>query len=375
MKIFFFGSDYSPTTGGIATHTTEWVKAIAKIENLQAKARIFGNRNPRREMIGRLEVTTEKSVGFFYVGWKIFLDILAHRNYDVFHAFNLFPVGFWTVFWSLFFGKKSVLTFYGADACDTRSSRKTLFLQRFALKYATWAVTISEFTKAAVMKRYGLSDQNIHVISPILPTIFKSQKEIKHEDLLELKKKWGIHKEDFVIVAVSRLVERKGFQYLIKAIAEINDPHVKAIIVGDGVERPRLEALVEELNLSKRVCFTGKVPEVWPYYMLANVAALVSYQLEKDGDFEGLGLVLLEAQSYRLPVIGTRSGGIPEAIEEGKTGVVVAEKNPEAIAQAILALKNDPALYQAMRARTRTFLDQKFGYFNTVKKYLRLLGM
>jgi glycosyltransferase involved in cell wall biosynthesis len=368
MRIFCFGSDYPPTGGGISTHTREWLLALAEEKGIKVRATIFGNKAPRVGKIwGVIEITILKPVGFFYVGWRIFKDMWKYKHYDVFHSFNLFPVGFWTVFWAKVFGKKSVLTFYGADACDKRTSAKVLWLQKWALKNATWCVTISEFTKNKVIERYTISDKNIHIIHPILPTFEKAEPE-------NVRAKFGIVPDDFVVLSVSRLVKRKGIEYLIEAISKIKDPKVKLLIVGGGPEEKSLFELVTKLGLKDRVFFAGKVPVLAPYYEACDIAALVSYIIEEEGDFEGLGLVLLEAQSYKKPVIGSKSGGIPETFVDGVTGISVPERDPNAIKEAILDFKEVPDNYAFAKKEIPLFLEQEFGKGATVKKYLELIS-
>lgn len=91
-----------------------------------------------------------------------------------------------------------------------------------------------------------------------------------------------------------------------------------------------------------------------------------------DGDFEGLGLVLLEAQSYGVPVIGSRSGGIPETFEDGVTGILVEEQDIEELSRAIIKLKDNKILQKNLSANTRSFLERRFGYSNTINKYIEL---
>lgn len=369
MRIFCFGSDYPPTDGGLATHTKEWLLGLAEVKDIKVRATIFQNKNPRTEKVGGvIELTTLRSGNFFYMGYRIFRDMWKYRHYDVIHSFNLFPVGFWTVFWSLIFRKKNVLSFYGQDACDKRTSKKVLWLQKWAMNHATWAVTITEYPKQRVMERYGISSEKIHVIHPILP----KSTTIEYDE--DIRQKFGISPEDFVVLSVSRLVRRKGIEFLIEALSKIPDPSVKLIIIGGGPEKDRYEELVNRLNLNNRIFFAGRVPNLYPYYKAGNVSALVSYIIKEEGNFEGLGIVLLEAQSFGLPVIGSNSAGIPEAFADGETGIMVPEKNSDEIAKAILRLKNDKELYREMSAETRGFLEKEFGKEATVGKYLRLIN-
>jgi glycosyltransferase involved in cell wall biosynthesis len=390
LRIFCFGSDYPPTQGGISTHTKEWLAALSEEKGIRVRATIFGNKEPRTEKVGDvIELTTVRSVNFFSVGLRIFKDMWRYRHYNVIHSFNLFPVGFWVVFWSKIFRKKSVVTFYGQDACDRRTSAKVVWLQKWTLTNATKCITISEFSKKKVLERYNLghntSDRAISVVHPILPHFedvgHESTKDVKKPPNENIRQKFGIGKTDFVLVSVSRLVKRKGIEYQIEAISKISDTTVKLIIVGGGPEREKLEEKAKQLGVTNRVFFAGKVPLLAPYYKAANAAALTSYIIEEEGDFEGLGLVLLEAQSYGLPVIGTKSGGIPETFEDGKTGILVAERNTDEIVNAILQLKkglvDDPAagaiLQKELSQNTADFLKKEFGKENTVIKYLNLL--
>ena len=371
MKIFFFGSDYAPTGGGIATYTQEFLGSLIGEPRVVGRVKIFGNREPRTfDLSENITVTTVQSVNFFYVGFQILWDMLGARDYDVYHSFNLFPVGFWVVFWSRALGKKSILTFHGADACDRRTSKKVLFLEKLSIVHATRAITVSNFTKNKVVERFGISGKNIEVMYSVLPRFEKIEGMMEN-----VREKFGIAQDDFVILTVARLVKRKGVEYVIEALSKINDPKVKLIIAGDGKERASLEALVLELKISERIFFAGKVPRLTPYYKTANIFVLASYIIEEEGDFEGLGLVLLEAQSHGLPVVGTQSGGIPEAFEKGKTGLLVPERDAQALADAFLRLKKDKQLSESMSTETSHFLAKRFGRDIAVGRYLKLLSV
>ena len=239
MKILFFGSDYFPTNGGIATYTREWLNVMAE-EDIVGKAVIFGNKIPRTGNIGNnIELETLRSVGFFYTGFMIFLYFIRNIKYDYYYAFNLFPVGFWTVFWSKVFFKKSIVTFYGADACDTRTSKKVVFLQRFTITRSHFSLTISNFTKNRVIERYKIKNfDNIEVIYPIL---------LKGDKIIDNKS--DINRDDFIVVAVCRLVKRKGIEYLLEAISLIEDKNIRLIVIGDGPERNNLGNLKDKYNL------------------------------------------------------------------------------------------------------------------------------
>ncbi len=376
MKIFFFGADYPPTGGGIATFTYELIHAVSKHKEVSnIRVLIFGNKHPRTETIeNRTHIVTLKKIGFFYVGWETFKAFIRNRGYEIYHSLNLFPTAFWVVVWGKIFKRKTIVTFYGTDACDTSASRKTALLKKWTLKNASQALTISEFTKKQTEKKYNFKDDIIKFTYPIVPkTLLYINRDTDNNLTIDLiKNKYNINQDTFIIISVARLVKRKGTEFLIRAVSKIHDDNVKVFIIGNGPEKDSLMKLVNDLNLSNKIFILGKVDNIIPYYLMAHVSVLSSYMLMDDGDFEGLGLVLLEAQSYGVPVIGSRSGGIPETFEDGVTGILVEEQDIEELSRAIIKLKDNKILQKNLSANTRSFLERRFGYSNTINKYIEL---
>jgi len=119
-------------------------------------------------------------------------------------------------------------------------------------------------------------------------------------------------------------------------------PSVKYLVVGEGPDLPRLQRLAAGLGLGDRVTFLGRrtVAEIVSLYNVADLFVLLTR--EEPPDVEGFGLVFLEAAACGLPSLGGRSGGIPEAIEEGETGWLVDPSDPRAIAANVIDLLNSP---------------------------------
>jgi glycosyltransferase involved in cell wall biosynthesis len=375
-KICFFGADFPPTGGGIAAFSYEWVRSVADDTRFgHVTAIMFGNRSPRREKIGvKLDVTAFRVRGFFSTGLLTPAYMLRHFRSDIFHSLNLFPVGFWTVFWSKIFFKKSIVTFYGTDACQSSASPLTKALKRWTIEHADAALTISDFTKNETARRLGIR-RSICVAGALLPDyILKAQAAQANAigDSVGAVLDSRIQAGDFIVLSVCRMVKRKGLDLLIRAISQISDDKVKAVLVGDGKERKGLEDLARELNIADRIIFIGKAPSVEPYYRRADVAVLLSYYLEEEGDFEGLGLTLLEAERYGVPVIGSKSGGIPEAFEAGRTGLLIPENDIEAIKDAIVSLAKDPEKRRAMGEAGRDFVRKKFGKEIILDGYVKI---
>jgi len=145
-------------------------------------------------------------------------------------------------------------------------------------------------------------------------------------------------------------------------------PDIKLTILGDGPLRERLETYAQEEKLN--VEFRGIQPPevVWQFLKSALMVCMPSVRAS-NGDSEGLGMVSLEAQAVGVPVIGTRHGGIPEAVEHGLTGLLSPERDPDALAENIVTLLSQPKLLETMGLAARERVTRLFD----LKRQSRLL--
>jgi phosphatidylinositol alpha-1,6-mannosyltransferase len=164
-----------------------------------------------------------------------------------------------------------------------------------------------------------------------------------------------------VVLTVSRLVPRKGIDTVLRALPEVLDavPSLTYLVVGTGPDRERLERLATNLGIRPHVHFTGHVPfdDLPRYYNAADVFAMPSR--EASPDVEGFGLVFLEAGACGIPVIGARTGGIPDAIQDGETGLLVPPSSPEALANALTRLLSSPDLAHRLGEQGRRHVVQE----------------
>jgi glycosyltransferase involved in cell wall biosynthesis len=169
--------------------------------------------------------------------------------------------------------------------------------------------------------------------------------------------------ETATILHVARLVEVKGTEYLIRAFAQVATrlPECRLVIIGDGPRRRRLEALAGSLALGERVRFLGAQShaEVLQWMRKAAVLALPSVRTA-TGRVEGLGMVSLEAAASGVPAIGSRLGGIPEAVIDGRTGFLVPERDVDALARKLLDLLEDSAERHRMGGEARAHVERNF---------------
>jgi glycosyltransferase involved in cell wall biosynthesis len=165
------------------------------------------------------------------------------------------------------------------------------------------------------------------------------------------------------ILTVGRLVAKKGHDTLIRAAAYLRDRGTDFTlrIAGEGIEWPRLQRLVHELDLAGRVVFLGPLSpaQVHTEYMSASVFALACRRLA-NGDRDGLPNVLMEAMARELPIVSTRLEGVREAVEHGASGLLTEPDDPGALAGALERVLIQPELARRLGAAARATVIERF---------------
>jgi colanic acid/amylovoran biosynthesis glycosyltransferase len=181
------------------------------------------------------------------------------------------------------------------------------------------------------------------------------------------------------ILGLGRFVGKKGFEDLIRACGLLRDQEVpfRLTLAGSGRLDRTLRQLTRSLGLEDHVHFTGFVPhqETHRLFLDADILAAPCC-VDSNGDRDGLPTVVLEALMYRLPVITTAVAGIGELIEDGKTGLIVPEHDPAAIAEAVKSLvaNRERALDMAERGRDQVRAEYDSG-INHERILLRICGI
>ena len=183
--------------------------------------------------------------------------------------------------------------------------------------------------------------------------------------------------QDRCIVTVGRLVEKKGTAYLVDALARIAPrfPDLTCKVIGDGPLRGDLERRAGSLGLGDRIRFLGFVDndEVRDHLRRATLFCLPSVTA-RDGDAEGLGMVLLEAGACGVPLVGTRHGGIPEVIRDGESGLLVPERDPEALAAALSEILSSESLRRRMGVAARRDMEERFDIRTQTRRLEEIYG-
>jgi phosphatidylinositol alpha-1,6-mannosyltransferase len=181
-----------------------------------------------------------------------------------------------------------------------------------------------------------------------------------------------------VVVCVSRLVDRKGQDTLLRAWPAVRahggDPAL--LLVGSGPADGQLRRLASELGVADSVLFTGQVPaaQLPAYYDAGDVFAMPCRTRRRGLDVEGLGIVYLEASATGLPVIAGDSGGAPDAVLRGETGYVVPGRDVAAVAGRIGQLLADPAGARAMGEKGLAWVDREWRWDLVAQRLEQILS-
>lgn len=171
------------------------------------------------------------------------------------------------------------------------------------------------------------------------------------------------------LVTVARLVPHKGIDTTIRALAAL-DPQfgdVRYAVVGGGAFQPALQQLATEVGVGDRVSFLAGVPdeEIPLAHALASVYVGVSRQTARD--VEGFGISLLEASASGKAVVAGRSGGMPDAVRDGETGILVDPEDPKAVANAVGVLLRDPSLADRLGAAGRAAVESFYNWPRVIR--------
>ena len=247
-------------------------------------------------------------------------------------------------------------------------------LSRVALQQARRVLAVSRYT-ADLVQSAGVSPDRIEIVHPGCDTDYFRPLAPR----LDLRQKLlGPRFQDRVILTVGALVPRKGHDMVIRALPRLNHvaPNVTYLVVGQGRYRTELENLATNLGVRDRVVFAGRVSvdDLPHVYALSDVFVMASREQLDACDVEGFGLVFLEASACAKPVVGGRSGGIPDAIVDGVTGLLVDSRDPEDISNALARVLTDRDFASRLGQQGRSRAVDEFGWARVADRVQGILA-
>jgi len=283
-----------------------------------------------------------------------------HR-YDVVHVHWPMPHALFGWVARAACGARLVTTFYGVELRWVKS--KMPWLRRFLARAATSSdrvVAISQYTA-----------HEIRELADVPITVIPYTTGLSDIGAVSAASAAAPGSHPFTILFVGRLVARKGIPTLIEAARRLRETlSIRVVIIGEGPERPAIEAEVARAGLVDVVELRGRVPPdaLVRAYQAADVLALPAV-VDTRGDTEGLGVVLLEAMSYGKPVVASDIGGITDIVTHDQTGLLVPPGDSAALAAAIERLARTPELARRLGESGRQLVNREFSWEGVVARW------
>lgn len=317
--------------------------------------------NLRNSRLAAVQVPFFVLAEFLYLLW-----IIKKTKTDLVHAHWSVPQGFLSILAKYVLKIPCVISLHGSDVFGLRHPIfKTL--NKLVIRHAD-ACTANSLATAKTAQATGASGNLKIVPMGVDPRGFQKSAEAD-----ELKKKHQLDAE--VILSVGRLIDLKGTEYLIKALPAVllRFPRAKALIIGSGPRKNQLLDLAKNLRLEENIVFIDQIPhvELIEYYAVADVFVLPSI-INPKGETEGFGVVLLEAMACGLPVIGSDVGGIPDIIENGETGLLARQKDPQHLSHQLLRVLSDADLKEKLVGNARKLIETRFSWEIVAGRFIEI---
>jgi glycosyltransferase involved in cell wall biosynthesis len=289
-----------------------------------------------------------------------------HAAPDVLHAHWVLPNGFIGAVVSRLTAIPLVVSVPGSDAQLARANALFGLMARVAFRRASLITANSADLRDAVVS-VGADPAKFDMI------VYGTDPDRLRPDRAgvdQLRQSLGVKADDVMVLAVGRMVPKKGFDILLRSMAEqaLRSRPVVVVLVGEGDERPAWQALGRGLGIDDRVRWVGSVPSdhIGEYYNAADILAMPAVTEPADG----LNVCVLDAMSCGKPVVGSNVAGNPLAIDDGVTGTIVPERSPTTLATALAALADNPDLRRRMGNAGRRRIDEELGWPAVTRRYI-----
>lgn len=305
--------------------------------------------------------------GIFHLFW-----LSRKQKFAVIHAHWLLPNGFISAVVNRLLKIPFVITLHGSDIFVSKLNPIFKSMAKWTLKHAAMVTSVTP-TFLPELAALGVPEEKRCMIpNGVTPSVFSipSQKRITN-----LRETLSIPENDLVVFALGRIVLKKGFDVLIQALPRVQKKvrNVTVIIGGDGTDLPRLKTLAEEQNVSSIIRFPGTInrEDVPTYFHLCDLFVLPAV-FDPKGNVDGCPIVILEAMACGKPVVSSNISGIPIVVKDGETGLLVGEKNVDALAAAIITLLENPEKRKQFGRAAQQRIQQELTWSNTMEQFISI---
>jgi glycosyltransferase involved in cell wall biosynthesis len=306
---------------------------------------------------------------FLSFGTLALWRLVRRQRFDVLHAHWVVPNGPMARVVSIWTGLPLFVTLHGSDIWVSLGNRWFGHVARWVLR-GTKAVTACSPELLQGALTLGTPEERAHLFPwGADPITFAEKGEPE-----DLRRELGLSRDAAVILALGRLVGKKGFDVLVRAMPAVAaaHPYVRCLIVGSGPEEASLKRLIKELGLEARVWLPGAVPwdSVPEYLGLSELVVVPS--VHDAGNVDGLPGVVQEAMAAERAVVASDVAGIPLAVTHGVTGLLVPEGDPAALATAICRLLDAPDLRRRLGKAGRERVEREMNWQSVASRLVEM---
>lgn len=196
---------------------------------------------------------------------------------------------------------------------------------------------------------------------------------VRHQEKMNLRKKYNFQPNDFIVICARRLVEKNGVMYAVKSMSYLKEnPNIHLIVVGDGAQRSKIEEFLKANELINNVSLMGDISnrEIKHLYSLSDVSLVPSVTV--NGLQEATSISAIESMSCGIPVIASSIGGLCELIDDQNNGLLVKERRSDKIAEKIQLLRNDYTFLRGLSENAKNYIKENHSHINAAQKYEKI---
>ena len=376
-KILLVTNDFGPRTGGIETFVIGLLERISDHEVTVFTSQQGDTSEYDQQWFEKFGVRVIRDRSKILLpSWRVsraVKEVVASHNIEIVVFGAAAPLALMSSALRKSGVKKIIALTHGHEVWWAKIFPFNLAIKRIG-KSVDHLTYLGEFTRQAISK--ALTDKSAKEMVKIAPGIDTAH-FIPQPDAMQKRKDLGLQDKK-IIISVGRLVHRKGQDKLIEAMPNVlrKIPNAHLLIVGVGPYKNHLEKLVNKLSLKENVTFAGRImyDRLPSYLSAADLFAMPSRSRFFGLEVEGLGIVYLEASACGIPVLAGNSGGAPDAVLEGVTGLCVDGTNVAEIASALIEICSDAERASHMGAAGRNWIVDQWRWDIWSKEFNALLA-
>ncbi|OGH60103.1 MAG: hypothetical protein A2725_00440 [Candidatus Magasanikbacteria bacterium RIFCSPHIGHO2_01_FULL_33_34] len=371
-KILIISLEFPPYVGGVATYVHDLAdsldpqKTVVLAPSSKSKESSVWDEDKKYKII-------RKKLLYPRFIWPRWIRLLWHvwrvvrkEKIEIIFVQHVLPVGYAGILMKKLFKIPFLLFSHGTDLIAGTSTVWKRKMVTMVSKQAEQIIFNSNSLQSRYLRVLPMFEKKSFVLYPCPEPIFFETPSRSAIDTI--RSRYALEGKE-VILSVSRLDEGKGFLHMIRYMSKILEtaPNLVWFIIGGGFKSDLIIDTIRRYNLQNVVRFIGEIPhaDLPPYFYVADLFVLLTHP--DDGREEGLGLVFLEASATGLPIIAGRSGGVPEAVLDGRTGLIVDATNEKQVIDATLKLLQEKIYATQLGKAAKDRMLKDFQWSNQIK--------